>query len=125
MPEQLTKHPEATLTVLRSAGAQCGSGDAPEILKSCPPGRFCKLPGGEICVYGLADADQMTQISSMDWRALQFQQGNIVTALHTVPLGTFIAAVAAAVVVGMLLSAWLGKVRRRRQLRKRRREKAS
>ena len=29
MPEQLTKHPEVTLQVLRSAGARCGEGLAP------------------------------------------------------------------------------------------------
>ena len=56
MPEQLTKHPEVTLQVLRSAGAQCGTGAPPTILKACPAERFCKLPGGDICVYGLADA---------------------------------------------------------------------
>ena len=56
MPEQLTKHPEATLQVLRSAGAQCGTGAPPTILTACPAERLCTLPGGEICVYGLADA---------------------------------------------------------------------
>ena len=32
MPEQLTKHPDVTLQVLKSAGAQCGAGAAQEIL---------------------------------------------------------------------------------------------
>lgn len=70
MPEQLTKHPDVTLQVLRSAGAQCGSGAAQEILQACPAARFCKLPGGEICVYGLADAPRMTQITAGDWQAV-------------------------------------------------------
>lgn len=70
MPEQLTKHPEVTLQVLRSAGAQCGTGAPPTILKGCPAERFCKLPGGEICVYGLADASRMTQLTPRDWQAL-------------------------------------------------------
>lgn len=70
MPEQLTKHPEVTLQVLQSAGAQCGTGAAPQILKACPPARFCKLPGGEICVYGIADAPRMTQFGAADWKAL-------------------------------------------------------
>jgi len=73
MPEQLTKHPEVTLQVLRSApGVQCGSDAAapPAILVQCPPERFCRLPGGELCVYGLADAPRMTQIGAADWRAL-------------------------------------------------------
>jgi hypothetical protein len=70
MPEQLTKHPEVTLQVLRSAQAQCGAGAAQDILRSCPAARFCKLPGGEICVHGVADAPRMTQFSTADWRQL-------------------------------------------------------
>jgi hypothetical protein len=70
MPEQLTKHPDVTLDVLRSAGAQCGTGAPQQILKTCPTARFCKLPGGEICVYGLDDAAQMTQIGPAEWQAV-------------------------------------------------------
>lgn len=71
MPEQLTKHPDVTLQVLGSGAAVCGpQGGAPQILTRCPSERFCKLPGGELCVYGLADAAQMTQLSAADWRAL-------------------------------------------------------
>ena len=70
MPEQLTKHPDVTLQVLRSGGAQCGSGAAQEILTACPAARFCKLPGGELCVYGLNEATRMTQISSSEWQAV-------------------------------------------------------
>ena len=70
MPEVLTKHPDVSLQVLRSTGARCGDGALQEILKTCPAERFCKLPGGEICVYGLGDAQQMTQITASDWQAL-------------------------------------------------------
>ena len=70
MPEQLTKHPEVTLKVLRSAGAKCAEGAPQEILTQCPAQRFCKLPGGEICVFGLSEASKMTQITSADWKAL-------------------------------------------------------
>ena len=70
MPEQLTKHPEVTLQVLRSAGAKCGEGAAQDILTQCPTERFCKLPGGEICVFGLPDAARMTQITSTELRTL-------------------------------------------------------
>lgn len=70
MPEQLTKHPEVTLQVLRSAGARCGEGLPQQILRQCPAERFCQLPGGEICVYGLPDAARMTQVSAAEWRAL-------------------------------------------------------
>jgi len=70
MPEQLTKHPEVTLKVLRSSGAKCGEGATQEILTQCPAQRFCKLPGGEICVFGLSEASKMTQITSAEWKAL-------------------------------------------------------
>lgn len=70
MPEQLTKHPDVTIQVLRSAGARCGEGEAQAILRSCPPARFCKLPGGEVCVYGLDGAPAMTQITAADWQSL-------------------------------------------------------
>jgi hypothetical protein len=46
MPEQLTKHPEVTIHVLRSAGAKCGEGSVQEILTKCHANSFCKLPGG-------------------------------------------------------------------------------
>ena len=70
MPEQLTKHPEVTLQVLASTGAPCGVGAKQEILTACPPERFCKLPGGEMCVFGLPDAKRMTQIDATEWRSL-------------------------------------------------------
>jgi hypothetical protein len=68
MPEQLSKHPEVTLSVLKSAGAKCGEAITPKILTTCPEARFCQVPGGEICVYGLAEASKMTQITRDDWR---------------------------------------------------------
>jgi hypothetical protein len=40
MPEQLTKHPEVTIHVLRSAGAKCGEGSVQEILTKWAPGRI-------------------------------------------------------------------------------------
>jgi len=70
MPEQLTKHPQVTLQVLRSSGAKCAQGEAQDILTQCPAERFCKLPGGEICVFGLSDASRMTQITAAEWKAL-------------------------------------------------------
>jgi hypothetical protein len=70
MPEQLTKHPEVTLEVLRSAGARCGEGVAQKILTHCPKERFCQLPGGELCVFGLGEASKMTQITSVEWKSV-------------------------------------------------------
>lgn len=63
MPEQISKYPEVTLDVLKGAGARCGEGVEQKILKQCPAERFCSLPTGEICVYGIADIPTMTQIS--------------------------------------------------------------
>lgn len=63
MPEVITKYPDVLVQVLESAGARCGAGLPQEILKTCPRERFCKLPGGEVCVYGVAEVPAMTQLS--------------------------------------------------------------
>lgn len=63
MPEVISKHPDITIKVLQGAGARCGEGMPQRILTKCPPERFCSLPTGEICVYGLDEIPRMTQIS--------------------------------------------------------------
>jgi hypothetical protein len=63
MPEQISKYPDVTLEVLKGAGALCGEGAPQKILTQCPSERFCSLPTGEICVYGIKDIPQMTQIT--------------------------------------------------------------
>jgi hypothetical protein len=63
MPEQISKYPDVTLDVLKGAGARCGEGAPQNILKQCPAERFCALPTGEVCVYGISDIPQMTQIT--------------------------------------------------------------
>lgn len=62
MPEQISKYPDVTLQVLKGAGAACGVGAQQKILTQCPKERFCALPSGEICVYGIDQIPQMTQI---------------------------------------------------------------
>lgn len=62
MPEQISKYPEVTMKVLKGGGAQCGPGVEKKILKQCPSEQFCSFPSGEICVYGLDQIPQMTQI---------------------------------------------------------------
>ena len=62
MPEQISKYPEVTIQVLKGAGARCGPGVEKQILKQCPSERFCAFPSGEICVYGIDQIPQMTQI---------------------------------------------------------------
>ena len=66
MPEQISKYPEVTLKVLKGAGAVCGEGAPQKILTQCPSERFCSLPTGEICVYGIKDIPQMTQITPQE-----------------------------------------------------------
>jgi hypothetical protein len=66
MPEQISKYPDVTLQVLRESGAVCGQGAAQKILKQCPRDRFCSLRTGEICVYGVNDIPNMTQITSQE-----------------------------------------------------------
>ena len=56
MLELFTKNPDAALQVLRSAGAQCGSGAPPDLAKACPAERLCKLQGSEVCVQALSES---------------------------------------------------------------------
>jgi hypothetical protein len=112
MPEQLTKHPEVTLQVLRSGGAKCGEGASQDILASCPAERFCKLPGGEICVYGVADARRMTQLTPNDWQSLAalHETGSSAVGGETLLLS----GVGIGVIVGALLSFGLFRLRSKR-----------
>ncbi|MFQ5801617.1 MAG: hypothetical protein ACE5JQ_01810 [Candidatus Methylomirabilales bacterium] len=66
MPEQISKYPEVTIKVLKGAGARCGEGVKQKILIQCPRERFCALPTGEICVYGIKEIPQMTQITTQE-----------------------------------------------------------
>jgi hypothetical protein len=66
MPEQISKYPDVTLQVLKGAGARCGERIPPKILVKCPAERFCALPTGEICVYGITEIPQMTQITTKE-----------------------------------------------------------
>ena len=74
MPEVLTKHPGVVLKVLESGGARCGDGLPQEILTRCPQEAFCALPGGEMCVYGIADFGAMTQLENEDLAPLVCEQ---------------------------------------------------
>jgi hypothetical protein len=64
MPEQISKYPEITIKVLKGAGARCGEGAEQKILTQCPRERFCSLPSGEVCVYGIEEIPQMTQVTA-------------------------------------------------------------
>ncbi len=107
MPEQLTKHPDVTIQVLRSSGAKCGEGAPQEILVKCPSARFCKLPGGEVCVYGLADAKHMTQVSEQELQALAPNPG------IAAPLGTVALVGALSLLIGLAVGATVVRMSRK------------
>jgi hypothetical protein len=106
MPEQLTKHPEVTLQVLKSAGAKCGEGAPQEILTACPAASFCKLPGGEVCIYGLPDAGKMTQISASEFASLTSQPAALPPPEPTIalPWPTIVVSLLIGALVGWYLS---------------------
>ena len=112
MPEQLTRHPEVPLEVLRSARPRCAEGAPQEILQQCPRERFCKLPGGELCVYGLPQAAQMTQVTRAEWQSLL---GTIAPSPAPPPWPALGATAALGLGVGALLTALV--LRRRRRAR--------
>lgn len=66
MPEQISKYPEVTLSVLKGAGARCGEGAKQQILTQCPAEQFCALPTGEICIYSIEQIPKMTQITTQE-----------------------------------------------------------
>jgi hypothetical protein len=74
MPEQISKYPEVTLEVLKGAGAVCGEGAPQKILTQCPVERFCSLPTGEMCIYGIHEIPTMTQIKSEELAAVVVPQ---------------------------------------------------
>ncbi|EKD71310.1 MAG: hypothetical protein ACD_46C00219G0006 [uncultured bacterium] len=66
MPEIMTKYPSVVMDILKANGAKCNVGAKQQILTTCPPEQFCSLKSGELCVYDVKDAAQMTQIDTID-----------------------------------------------------------
>lgn len=66
MPEILTKHPEIVIELLQKEGIKCSRGAEQKILTKCPAESFCTLKAGELCVYGVDQFQQMTQIKPED-----------------------------------------------------------
>lgn len=111
MPEQISKYPDVTLKILKEAGAICGEGAAQKILTACPPERFCSLPTGEICVYGLDDIPKMTQITGEEL-AQAASRGGKASAAETGGLPPLIAlALGAVFLAGLMLGRfWRNKI---------------
>ncbi|MDX1631574.1 MAG: hypothetical protein R3234_06925 [Thermoanaerobaculia bacterium] len=59
MPELITEHPGVLRHKLEAAGAECGEEAEPRVLVDCPPERFCSLPEGEVCIYGIEEISDM------------------------------------------------------------------
>jgi hypothetical protein len=111
MPEQLTKHPDVTIKVLTSGGARCGEGARQEILTACPAAQFCKLPGGEVCIYGVNQAQYMTQITKPEWSSMLKSLGVASNPQDEAP----VQAVAGAGIVGLVIGAGIMLVALRRR----------
>lgn len=109
MPEQITKYPDVTLQVLQSAGAQCGKGAPQKILTQCPKERFCALPGGELCVYGVDQIAQMTQLTPQDLAAATGGNAARSTEISTVEA----LSVAAVFIAGVVFGRFWPRVRNR------------
>ncbi|HVS30495.1 MAG TPA: hypothetical protein VMS98_03475 [Thermoanaerobaculia bacterium] len=106
MPEQISKYPEVTIAVLKGAGGRCGEGVEQKILTACPPERFCSMPTGEICVYGLAEIPKMTQIKTADLQPIVHPPAERSFG------GTEAAALGATLVVGFIVGRLAGSVAR-------------
>lgn len=63
MPEIVTKYPEIVLKLLKEANIKCDTGEKQKILTTCSPDKFCSLPTGELCIYGIKDVSKMTQMN--------------------------------------------------------------
>lgn len=106
MPEQMTKYPDITLQVLKESGAQCGIGAQQKILKQCPADRFCSLPTGELCIYGLDEIPKMTQVT-------QAEMAKIVCPTAGGPIGWDSGATAMILAAGAVIGATWSRTRRR------------
>jgi len=102
MPEIITKYPEIVLKVLRDTGAKCSEGAPQRILRQCPPERFCSLPTGELCVYGLNELSLMTQIKTEDISEITQRSAPIFTSKVSFLIGS-------ALLIGIVIGVVFGR----------------
>lgn len=112
MPEQISKYPDVTLQILKDAGARCGEGMEQQILKKCPPERFCALPSGEICVYGINDIPLMTQVSTQEIARVVCPSGKEAAFVFSDLSLTALILIGAAFAVGCLVGGFRYRVRK-------------
>lgn len=104
MPEIISKYPDIVLQVLSRAGIDCGTGAAQKILTSCPAEKFCSLPSGEICVYGLNEIPQMTQVSNAEIAQIVSIAPKETSILTTEVVILIILALVLGIILGILLN---------------------
>lgn len=97
MPEIISKHPEIVIKVLESQGAKCGDGIKPKILTKCAPEKFCKLDGGELCVFGQNEVAKTTQLDKSELCATRSSSTNAPDAIQVssiaLPLALLVGAI--------------------------------
>jgi hypothetical protein len=113
MPEQITKYPEVTLQVLKGAGAVCGEGAPQQILTQCPADRFCSLPTGEICVYGIGDVSKMTQITPQELAQVVAPKSQSAAEISGALWAAGGVALVVVFIAGLLLGRWWSRLRAR------------
>jgi len=111
MPEQITKYPDVTLKVLKGASAVCGEGAPQKILTQCPAERFCSLPTGEICVYGINEIPRMTQITLQELGEVVYPRDQQVGEIPGAMWATGGIALAAVFVAGLVLGRFWQRLR--------------
>jgi hypothetical protein len=105
MPEQISKYPDVTLKVLEGAGATCGRGAPQKILTKCPANRFCALPTGEICVYGIDEIPRMTQIAPKELAQVVCPRADASPPVAGIPAGADGPVLGAVFLAGLVLGA--------------------
>jgi hypothetical protein len=110
MPEQISKYPDVTLQVLKGAGARCGEGIPPKILVKCPSERFCALPTGEICVYGVKEIPQMTQITTKELARVVCPEARQSSTAPAGPWSAEMAVLAGALAIGFIIGRYRSRV---------------
>jgi hypothetical protein len=111
MPEQISKYPDVTLKVLKDAGARCGDGITPKILTKCPADRFCALPTGEICVYGINEIPKMTQIAPRELARVVCPGAQPSSMAVPLPWSAEMAALAGALAIGFAVGRYRSRVK--------------
>lgn len=111
MPEQITKYPDVTRTLLRRAGARCGKGEKQKILTQCPADQFCALAGGEICIYGIKDIPRMTQITTQELAAVVCPSPQQPSKVELAPARADMALLGATFAAGLVLGRFWRRVR--------------